>query len=420
MLKLDHQTLKAINQTASNSLTEHRAKNFELFMETPAPAPTDEEWKYVPIAVDFSQVKLPTKPGLPLSPGPFISALSERRYGHALVVDGFLAARSGPDWIKWGPTLTTSDNGAGLLDPTTDKFASAAAAFGGVGLEIKVPKGFASAEPIVVELQATQPDSIVFPEISISTEPNSQVSVVIILRSSSAANPVISPVVGLRVGDSSILRCTTLQLLGEQSTMVAHHRAQLGRDATLHWGEAGLGGELSRVDLGVELASSGSSAEIVGLYFGEREQILDYRVVIDHRGKSTSSDVLLKGAVEDQSQSVFNGLLRIHPGALRTSAFETNRNLVLSDGAKAHSVPNLEILCDDVVCGHGSSVGQLETEHLYYLMSRGLSQSRSERLLVRGFFEEVIDRLPQAEVGDPLRELVNQRFAVAQAVGRIR
>jgi len=151
----------------------------------------------------------------------------------------------------------------------------------------------------------------------------------------------------------------------------------------------------------------------------EGQQALDYRMVITHEGKHTTSDVFLKGAVEDDAQSVFSGLLRIEKDAKGTSTFETNRNLVLSENAKAQSVPNLEILCDDVVCGHGSSVGPLEQEHLYYLQSRGLTRVRAERLLIRGFFQEVIDRLPIEAVGGPVSEEVFRRFVSAQEEGRV-
>jgi Fe-S cluster assembly protein SufD len=184
-------------------------------------------------------------------------------------------------------------------------------------------------------------------------------------------------------------------------------------------GEVGLGGTFSRVDLGAELRGNGSSVEVVGLYFGEHEQVLDYRLVMNHIGRNTSSDVFLKGAVEDAARSVFTGLLRIEEDAVRTSAFETNRNLVLSPGAKAHSVPTLEILCNDVVCGHASSVGPLEEEHLYYLQSRGISRARAERLLIRGFFSEVIDRLPSTRLAGPIRDVVYRRFSEAQEAGRI-
>jgi Fe-S cluster assembly protein SufD len=171
-----------------------------------------------------------------------------------------------------------------------------------------------------------------------------------------------------------------------------------------------LGGRLGRLDLGLDLDGQGSSAEVVGLFFGHQQQTLDYRMVLNHRGRKSTSAVLLKGAVEDAAQSIFSGLVRIEKGAFGASAFETNRNLVLSPDAKAHSVPNLEILCDDVICGHGSSVGPLEEEHLYYLRSRGLTRPRAERLLIRGFFNEVLDRLPVRGMESALAEILDRRF----------
>jgi Fe-S cluster assembly protein SufD len=207
------------------------------------------------------------------------------------------------------------------------------------------------------------------------------------------------------------------QTLDHAASNVVHQRVRLGRDATARIGEVGLGADLGRLDLGISLEGDGCSSEVVGLYFGEGSQTLDYRLVVNHSGRSTSSDVFLKGALEDDAQSVFTGLLRIEKDAQKTSTFETNRNLVLSENAKAHSVPNLEILCDDVVCGHGSSVGPLEEDHLYYLQSRGLRRERAERLLIRGFFTEVIDRLPIQGLAAPVSDEVFRRFLHAQDTG---
>jgi Fe-S cluster assembly protein SufD len=252
----------------------------------------------------------------------------------------------------------------------------------------------------------------------VKTGTNADVNVLAQLRSADGAD-VQAPNSELEAGDASRLRFTTAQVLGGAATSITRQRVKIGRDATVRVGEVGLGGAFARVDLGVDLVGNGSSAEVVGLYFGEHRQVLDYRMVMNHIGRNTSSDVFLKGAVEDQSRSVFTGLLRIEKDAVRTSAFETNRNLVLSPGATAHSVPNLEILCDDVICGHGSSVGPLEDEHLYYLQSRGLSRARAERLLIRGFFSEVIDRLPSSRLAAPIRDVVYRRFSDAQKSGRI-
>jgi len=230
----------------------------------------------------------------------------------------------------------------------------------------------------------------------------------------------LAPNVSLVVADRARLKFTTVQLMGDEGLLVNHQRVHLGNDATLQLGEVGLGGRYARLDLGIELAGNGSSVDLAGLSFGEHRQVMDYRVLVDHIGHDTSSNVFIKGAVEDEAQSVFTGLLRIEPHAFRTSAFETNRNLVLSPGAKAHSVPNLEILCDDVVCGHGSSVGPLEEEHLYYLESRGLSKPRAERVLISGFFSEIVGKLPVEGLAEPLLDVVTRRFAQAQEEGRVK
>jgi Fe-S cluster assembly protein SufD len=227
------------------------------------------------------------------------------------------------------------------------------------------------------------------------------------------------PEIDLQVSDGGRLRFLSVQNLDHAATNVVHQRMTLSRDATGRLGEVGLGAKLGRLDLGVSLEGDGASSEMVGLYFGEGSQTLDYRILITHSGRNTSSDVFLKGAVEDDAQSVFTGLLRIEKDARRTSTFETNRNLVLSENGKAHSVPNLEILCDDVICGHASSVGPLEDEHLYYLQSRGLSRGRAERLLIKGFFQEVIDRFPIAGLEAPVSEEVFRRFVQAQEEGRV-
>ena len=420
MLALNATTLDTLNEDAPPSLARRRATAFDLYQELPPPSEKEEAWRYVPLDVDFDALGLADRPGESLAAGPFVSAITERA-GHILVVDGYAVESNGAGPVSVAPASTLWDQGRspGLIDPSTDKFAAAGFAFGGDGAVVKVPSGVVEPRPVVVELQATQAGTISFPEVVVELGENAEANVVVVYRSPDALEAVLAPLLELDVAAGARLRFTTVQLLGDAATLIAHQRVRLGRDATVRLGEAGLGGSLARLDLGVRLEGGGSSVEVVGLYFGERRQVLDYRMVIDHIGRSTSSDVLLKGAVEDQAQSVFTGLLRIAPSAARTSAFETNRNLVLSDGAKAHSVPNLEILCDDVVCGHGSSVGPLDAEHLYYLMSRGLSRPRAERVLVRGFFEEVIERLPAPSMADPLRGEVNERFTAAQAAGRL-
>ncbi len=395
-----------------------RLPAFEVFEKTPAPTAKDEAWRYVELDTDLFELELPDAPGEPLGGSPFLPD-PEGMAGVATVIDGHVVDIRGDGGASFGTEQSVFGGpGPQLVSAGIDKFAAANLSFGTDGVALHVPRN-GSAGPVLIDIQITRPGSISFPRVALRLEDNAEAEVLVLMRSPDGVKAACSPQVAAEVGDGSRLRLTTAQVLGDSSSSIAHHRVRLGRDASARLGEVGLGASFSRLDLGVELAGNGSSVDVEGLYFGERSQSLDYRMVINHIGKNTSSDVFLKGAVEDEARSIFTGLLRIEKDATRTSAFETNRNLVLSPGAKAHSVPNLEILCDDVICGHGSSVGPLEEEHLYYLMSRGLTRQRAERILVRGFFAEVIKRLPSLHFGNAVEEEVNRRFVEAQEEGRI-
>jgi Fe-S cluster assembly protein SufD len=392
---------------------------FEVFEALTEPTGVEEDWRYVDYAAPFSRLEPVTTPGVELSPGPFLGSLTDTS-GHVMIIDGWVVDAVS----KVAPVSLFSDLGsapmtAPLVPVDHNRLSAAHAAFGTDGAVIDVPANLVMDSPLVVEIQAVTPGAASFPHLVVKVGENAEARVLVVYRSAEGAELLVVPEVDLAIDDGGRLRYLAVQGLDHAATGVVHQRALLGRDTTARMGEVGLGGKLGRLDLGVNLIGDGASSEIVGLYFGEGDQTLDYRMVINHQGKSTSSDVFLKGAVEDDAQSVFTGMLRIEKEAQRTSTFETNRNLVLSENAKAHSVPNLEILCNDVVCGHASSVGPLGEEYLYYLQSRGLSRSRAQRLLIRGFFQEVIDRLPIEGVEEPVSNEVFRRFVTAQEAGRV-
>jgi len=392
---------------------------YRVFAALEEPTGAEEDWRYVEFEHSFADLTPVTTPGQPLDSGPFVSSLRDRS-GRVLIVDGSVVeANSEVATVTRFSDLAEDPGLPDLVPVDHNKLAAAHAAFSTDGVRIEVGPGVSMEAPLVVEIQAVTEGTASFPYLHVVVGENAEASILVSYRSTDGANLLVVPRIDLEVGDSGRLRFLTVQGFDHAATSVVHQRVRLGRDSTSRVGEVGLGAKLGRLDLGVSLVGDGSSSEVVGLYFGEGDQTLDYRMVIDHQGRSTNSDVLLKGAVEDDAQSVFTGLLRIEKDAVRTSTFETNRNLVLSENAKAHSVPNLEILCNDVICGHASSVGPLETEHLYYLQSRGLARERAERLLIRGFFQEVIDRLPIAGLEDPISEEVFRRFVAAQVEGRV-
>jgi Fe-S cluster assembly protein SufD len=370
------------------------------------PTGADELWRYVDPDLDPTGYSIVGVPGTALPTDPFLNSIEAS--ATAVIVDGRTASLSGRFLAAGVETL-------GLVPPSIDKFAAGHLAFVSDGVIVDVPAGAAVTEPIVVDVQAVTDRAISFPHITIKLAVNAEASIVLFYRGRSGVNSVVVPQVEVDLADGARLRLMTVQELGLETYGIVQVRARLARDASFRLGEAGLGGKLGRLDLGVDLDGQGSSAEVTGLFFGHRNQVLDYRINMTHRGRKSTSEVLLKGAVEDQSQSVFAGLVRIEKPAIGTSAFETNRNLVLSADAKAHSVPILEILCDDVICGHGSSVGPLEEDHLYYLQSRGLGRARAERLLVRGFFGQVLDRLPIKGLQAALAEVLDRRFVTAES-----
>ncbi len=416
---------RAANQALASGLSVSRAERliaaYEVFEATPMPHPKDEAWKYLELNADLADMALAHDHGTPLPAGAFLSALTERS-GTVAIVDGAVIEVSASDSVtieRLGDLDDEShDRIFNLFEADRDKFAAGRAAFGTDGVRIRIAAGVEITEPVVIDLQSTQ-EGASFPIVSVEAGANSGSSIVVIYRSAPGVKAVISPQIGLHAADGARIRFVGVQTFDLAATAVVHQRVILDRDSTVQLGEVGLGGHLGRLDLVVDHIGDGCSSEVVGVYFGEQDQTLDYRMLLHHRGKRTSSNVLLKGAVEDQAQSVFVGLLKIDKDATRTSAFETNRNLVLSEDAKAHSVPNLEIECDDVICGHGSSVGPLEEEHRYYLMSRGIPRDRAEQMLIRGFFQEIIDRLPVPGLEGPVADEVFGRFVAAQKEGRV-
>lgn len=419
MPAFDRESLASIATSVPAWRKEQMESAYATFEALDEPTGAEEDWRYVDFDMPFSDLEIVTEPGSPLDQGPFLEAM-DKQAGQVRIVDGRITdAESDSVSLTRLADLPDEPEAYSRVPVDHNKLAAAHAAFADDGIVVEVAAGEVMTSPLVVSVQGVTPGSASFPHISFRVGENAEAQLLVVYRSAAGARLLMVPEIDLQVGAGGRLRYLSVQSLDKSATNVVHQRVTLGRDATGRLGEVGLGADLGRFDLGVYLEGDGSSSEMVGLYFGEGSQTLDYRLVINHIGKNTTSDVFLKGAVEDDAESVFTGLLRIEKEAEKTSTFETNRNLVLSENAKAHSVPNLEILCNDVICGHGSSVGPLEGDHLYYLQSRGLTRQRAERLLIRGFFQEVIDRLPIQGIEEPISREVFRRFVKAQEEGRV-
>jgi len=418
-------TMAGANDPAWRSTV--RSAAFSVFSEGVMPSQDDEIWRYVDLDFSIDDYRPPTDASVDLGDDPLVAHLSDPTT--VRVVEGSFI---GDDCVSDGVTVMSleratsehADTVEAALDRSgiagdEDIFKAASAAFGGDGVFIHVTRGTVAPSVIAIDIHAGSSDVASFPGVVISAEEHADVSVVVHLRSASDAEALIVPQFSVSVGNGARVSLSVVQNLGYGVRSISSLRSEIGADALFRFGEVGLGGRLARLHLDVGLEGRGSSANIVGAYFGEQNQILDYRYFMRHVGTNTRSDMFLKGAVEDDARSVFTGMIRIEESGQKTEAYQTNRNLILSDGASAQSVPNLEILANDVKCGHGSTVGPLDAEQKYYLMSRGLDPSRAERLQVRGFFEEALGKMPHPELATPVREWINRKYETAQIEGRV-
>ncbi len=221
---------------------------------------------------------------------------------------------------------------------------------------------------------------------------------------------LVVPVGELVVEDRGRLAYVMVQNLGPDCWALARIGASIGRDATLRTFTAGLGSAYGRCRLDASATGEGGSTEITSVYLGSGDQVHDVRTMQDHVAAHTTSDLLCKGAVAERSSSIYSGLIRVRNGAVRSDAVQTNHNLVLDESAHASSLPILDIEENDVRCAHASSVGPLNEDQRYYLESRGLSPERAERLIVLGFFEDIVARAPISSAQGPLRSRIGRRL----------
>ncbi len=275
---------------------------------------------------------------------------------------------------------------------------------------VRIPRGMVVERPIVI-VHHLDGDGIASFARTLVLAGESSDATVIEHQSSSDVAAFSDPIVELEVGDAAQLRYLNVQDLGSRVFQVGYQASRVGRDATLRSSVVALGGDYARVRTDSRLEGKGGTSYLTAVYFADGGRMHDFRTIQDHIAPKTTSDLLFKGAVSDNARSVYSGLIRVGKEARGTNAFQTNRNLVLSEGAGAESVPNLEIETNDVICSHASAVGPIDDEQRYYLESRGIPPEVAERLIVLGFFGEVLDRLPLSEAVAGLRATLVRRLA---------
>lgn len=294
------------------------------------------------------------------------------------------------------------------------KFEALNAAFFGGGVFLYVPPNTKVELPMRAVSWASDTKAGFFPRSVIVVDHGSQLVFLEEYRSVEApagAPPLFgSGVVEVYVGDDARLDYLTIQEWSLSTAGFLTQRATLGNNSFINWVVVSLGGQYSRGTADVLLQGKGTKADMLGLAFGEGSQVFDFHTLQDHLSAFTDSDQLYKTAMRDRARLVYEGLINIRPGSYGSNGYQANRNLLLDDTAKADSIPMLEISDNDVRCTHGSSVGPIEEEHVYYLMSRGIPRPAAERMIVQGFFEPVIERIAVEPLRDHIRLAVDRKI----------
>jgi Fe-S cluster assembly protein SufD len=274
---------------------------------------------------------------------------------------------------------------------------------------ISIPADFESDSPTHVAVRGESADGAAFGHTLVDVQPNAR-AVVVLEHTGSAT---YADNVEFVVGDGATLTVVSLQEWADDAVHLSHHHAQIGRDARLTHTAVTLGGSVVRLAPSVRYAGPGGDAELRGLYFADAGQHLEHRLFVDHAERNCRSRVSYKGALQgDDAHAVWIGDVIIRPEAVGTDTYEYNRNLVLTDGTRVDSVPNLEILTGEVVgAGHASASGRLEDQHLFYLMARGIPFDEARKLVIRGFFGQLIGQIEVPELRDRVSSAIEAELA---------
>jgi Fe-S cluster assembly protein SufD len=297
--------------------------------------------------------------------------------------------------------------------PERDKFAALHGALFSGGTFVYVPDGVTVEQPLISQYWSAGSGGAVLPHSLVVAGKGARLQYVDEFLSSDPEEAALaSGSCEVFLQEGANVGYVALQRWSTQTWQFANQHFRLEKDSSLRMVDVALGGRLARLRVEASLSGPGSSADLRGLFFGTGSQAFDFRTLQDHIAPHTTSDLLFKGALRDLARSVYVGVVRVEPEARGSSSNQANRNLLLSEKAKATSEPILEILNNDILrCSHGATVGPVDPEHLFYLGSRGIPRPVAERMLVQGFLGEVLDRLPVAQVRDAVEQELAARIA---------
>jgi Fe-S cluster assembly protein SufD len=412
-------------------IRDYRRRAWEAFNRLPMPTTQDEAWRRTDLrslkAGDFqlAGVEGPFREALPSAPDELLKPLAGEAYAGQIVLSPQGSqVELDPELSRKGlifcDLATAERQHHGLLQTVLGqvvredegKFAALAASFANQGVFIYVPRGMQVEQPMHSILWGPGINLAYFSHILVRLEEGASLTYVHESASHTEAQgqALHAGLVEISLGPASNLRFVELQSWGEHVWNFSHERARVGRDANLDWVFGAIGSHLTKNFSELELVERGAVGRMSGFYFTDGVQHLDHDTQQNHLAPNTTSDLLFKGALKEHSRSVWQGMIYVAPGAQKTDGYQANRNLVLSPNARADSIPGLEILADDVRCTHGATVGKIDADQVFYLRSRGISTKDAERLIVEGFFDPIMQRIPFEGVRSRFQNSIEEKM----------
>ena len=443
-------------------LKENRLVAWESYLQCPMPTSRDENWKSTTVdqidlsklaAVETIKEEADGTPALPLleaainavgKPGAiyvedYAQGKTVRRIEQAVRHKAVTFAPLTEAVTSHGDLLQKLFKGKDAKEDKSgleDKFTLMNKALWTGGLFVHVPKGVTVDAPLVVMVNLPTKNTnaegktdsktgkkapsgqAVFPRIVVVAEANSSVNFVMVTGSQPGADKakvdgtltLASSVVEFHIEDGAKVSVAEVTNCSDDVFVVNRARAFVGKDATIDFTAAGLGGKQIKSDIETILTAPGAQTDVRGVVLGDKNERYAYNTIAQHAAPDTRSNILFRVALKDTSASIYQGNVIVDKIAQRTDAFQSNKNLLLGKEAKADSIPKLEILADDVKCSHGATVGPVDKEQLFYLTCRGLSTPEAEELIVTGFFQQVLDTTPIGGVGQWLADMTAEKI----------
>lgn len=415
----------------AQSIVEYRRRAWQAHEQLPFPTTSEEAWRRTDLRqlrrASFRLPSYASQPGeeFPLAPQELLQPLAGEQHGGQIILGPHAAqVQLDPELAAQGVIFTDFNTAlfqhpqlvervlGKIVRPDEGKFAAMAAALAQQGVFVYVPRGVEVEQPLHSILWGPGANLAYFSHLLVLVDQGASLTYVHESASQTEAGgqTMHAGLIELVVESGANLRFVELQSWGEHVWNFTHERARVERDANLDWIFGALGSQLTKNFSDLDLVGPGAMGRMSGFYFADSNQHLDLDTQQNHLAHHTTSDLLYKGALRDHSRSVWQGMIYVAPGAQKTDGYQANRNLVLSEQARADSIPGLEILADDVRCTHGATVGKIDADQVFYLRSRGIPYQEAERLIVEGFFDPIMQRIPFEGVRTRFQKAITEKM----------